>query len=63
MDTLEKMTKVLLRISKNRDYLQGYCDALSFVLNVIAKENVVESKLQEEIKNLADFEDFAKLGE
>ena len=60
MDTLEKMTKVLLRISKHRDYLQGYCDALNFALNVIAKEKVVERKLQEEIKDLADF---AKLGE
>lgn len=60
MDTLEKMTKVLLRISKNRDYMQGYCDALNFAINAIEKEHVFESALQKEIKDLADF---AKLGE
>lgn len=56
MKTLEKLTRMAVRISKNRDYAQGYADALSLTLSIIREEGFFESEIEKELTGMKDFE-------
>lgn len=56
MKTLEKLIRMAVRISKERDYAQGYADALDLTLNIICEESFFESEIGKELTGMKDFE-------
>lgn len=56
METLEKMTRMAVRIAKSRDYAQGFADALNLTLNIICEEGFFESEVGKELTGVENFE-------